>query len=238
MEVYHRRFLHLTDCINTPINDCVFLEELKAATVSPVLKSKKSYVKSNYRPISVLPSVSKIFERIICGHMESYFDTLLSNLLSGFRKGYSTQHALFRVIETWEQSLDCKGVVGTIITDLSKAYYCIPHGLLIAKLEAYGLDRNSLSLMLSYLSNRIQRVKVGTCLSKYSKIKSGVPQGSVLEPLLFSIFIIDIFCMNLDCKICNFADDTTLFSCRPSIDIVITEVENTLKPCKISNDIS
>ena len=77
--------------------------------------------------------------------MPSYFNTLLSNLLSGFRKDYSTQHALFRIIETWKQCLDSGGVVGTIIMDLSKAYDCIPHDLLIAKLEASGLDRNSLS---------------------------------------------------------------------------------------------
>ena len=130
----------------------------------------------------------------------------------------------------WKQRRDKVGDerVGTILTDLSKAYDCIPHDLLIAKLEACGLDRNSLSLMLSYLSNRVQRVKIGTCLSKYGKIKSGVPQGSVLGPLLFNIFINDKFYMNLDCSICNFADNTTLYSCSPSIDVVITEVENTL----------
>ena len=91
------------------------------------------------------------------------------------------------------------------------AYDCISHDLFIANLEAYELDRSSLRLMLSYLSNRIQTVKVGSCLSKYGKIKSGVPQESVLGPLLFNIFINDIFYMNLDCNICNFADDTTLY---------------------------
>ena len=89
--------------------------------------------------------------------MQSYFSTLLSNLLSVFRKSYSTQHALFRVIESWKQCLDSKGVVDTILMDLPKAYDCIPHDLLIAKLEANVLDRSSLSLMLTYLSNRIQK---------------------------------------------------------------------------------
>ena len=81
--------------------------------------------------------------------------------------------------------------------DLSKTYDYISHDLLIAKLEAYGLDRSSLRLMLSHLSNRIQRVKIGTCLSKYGKIKSVIPQGSVLGPLIFDIFINDMFYMNL-----------------------------------------
>ena len=115
------------------------------------------------------------------------------------------------------------------LMDLCKAHDCISHHLLIAKLEAYGFDRNSLSLMLSYLSNRAQRVKIGTCLSQYGKIKSGVPRGSVLRPLLFNIFINDIFYMNLDCSIFNFAEDTTIYSCRPSIDVLITEVEKSLK---------
>ena len=112
--------------------------------------------------------------------------------------------------------------------DLCKAYDCIPQHLLIAKLEAYGHDRNSLSLMLSCLSSRIQRVKIGKCLSRYGKIKSGIPQGSVLGPLLFNLFISDIFYMNLDCNIGSFADDTTLYSCRPSIDVVIAKVKSLL----------
>jgi len=143
-------YLHLTHCINTSINDCVFPKELKAATVSSVLKSKESYLKYNYRLVSVLLSVSKIFERIICGKMQSYFSTSLSNLLSSFWKGCSKQHALSRIIETWKQFLDSRGIVGTILMELSKAFDCIPHDVLIAKLEAYGHGRNSLSLMLRY----------------------------------------------------------------------------------------
>ena len=85
--------------------------------------------------------------------MDRHFDTILSHLLSGFRQGYSTQHALCRVIESWKRCLDTKVIVGTILMDLSKAYDCMPHDLLIAKLEAYRLDTCALKLVYSYLTN-------------------------------------------------------------------------------------
>ena len=116
----------------------------------------------NYRPISFLPSVSIIFERILKGQMEGFFKPILSSLLSGFREGYSTQHSLVRVIEEWRRSLDSSGIVGTILMDLSKAYDCIPHDLLITKLEAYGFHIKCLRLMYSYLTNRKQSVKIGS----------------------------------------------------------------------------
>ena len=90
------------------------------------------------------------------------FCNKLSEILCGFREGFSTQHALIRLIKKWRQCLDASGIVGTILMDLSKAYDCLPHDLLIAKLEAYGLDVNSLRLMYSYLDSRLQRVKIGS----------------------------------------------------------------------------
>ena len=113
--------------------------------------------------------------------------------------------------------------------DLSKAYDCIPHDLFIAKLGACELDKSSLRFILNYLSNRIQRVNVGTYLSRCGTIKNDFLQGPLLGSLLFNMFINGIFYMNLNCNICNFADDTTFYSCKQSIDIVITEVEKTLK---------
>ena len=97
--------------------------------------------------------------------------------------------------------------------DLSKAYDCLPHNLLTAKLEAYGIDNGSPNLLLNYLSFRKQRTKVGSVYSKWSKIRRGIPQGSILGPLLFNIFIIDIFMIIEQSDICDFADDNTLYSC-------------------------
>ena len=96
--------------------------------------------------------------------------------------------------------------------DLSKTYNCLPHDLLIAKLEAYGLDNDSLNLLLDYLSFRKQGTKVGSAYSKWSKIRRRIPQGSILGPLLFNIFINDIFIIEQR-DICNFADGNTLYSC-------------------------
>ena len=138
----------------------------------------------------------------------------LSELVCGFRKAHSPQRAVFRLIQKWQAELDSGSYVGTILIDLSKAYDCLSHDLLIAKLEAYGLDVGSLNFLLDYLSLRNHRAKVGSSYSKWSEICQGIPQGSILGPLLFSIFINDIFFFVEKSENCNFADDNAVYSCR------------------------
>ena len=116
-------------------------------------------------------------------------NNFLNELLCGFRKAHSTQHALFKLLQAWQKELGNSGFIGFIFVDLSKAYDCLPHDLLIAKLGAYGLDRSVLKLLMDYLNSRKQRTKVGSSYSEWSKIKHGIPQGYILEPLLFNIFI-------------------------------------------------
>ena len=110
-------------------------------------------------------------------------------------------------MEDWKEALDKNLYVGAILMDLSKVFDCLPHELIIAKLKAYGVSDSSCRLMASYLSNRTQRVKIGSTVSSWAEIIKGVAQGSILGPLIFNIFMNDIFYFITHCKIYNYADD-------------------------------
>ena len=118
-----------------------------------------SIIKKNYRPITVLASVSKIYERVLESQIKYHALSFLSPLLCEFREGYGTQHALLRLIETCKKTLGKRGFAGALLMDLSKAFDCLNHKLLIAKLSAYGFSPSALRLIHSYLSERKQRVR-------------------------------------------------------------------------------
>ena len=154
-------FPELTNCINESLTDNKFPAPLKLSDITPVFKLDLSD-KANYRLVSILPLESKVFEKIMYDQLYEHIEHFFNQLLCGFRKTHSTQHALFRLLQKWQKELDSGGFIGTILMDLSKAYDCLPHDLLIAKLEAYGLDNDSLNLLLDYLSFRKQRTNVGS----------------------------------------------------------------------------
>ena len=129
------------------------------------------------------------------------------------------------MIEKWKKTVDNGGVSGALLTDLSKAFDCIPHNLIIAKLEAYGFHIDALKLIHDYLSNRKQRVKVNDAYSSWKDIFYGVPQGSILGPLLFNIHLCDLFYFLKDLDIASYADDTTIYTVSEKKESVIRALE-------------
>lgn len=198
---------------NCCIAEGVFPNLMKLSKVIPLFKSGDLSDLTNFRPISVLPVLSKVFEKLMLKDLLGHFNRnkLLSCKQFGFTRGRSTTDAASVLVkyiyESWEESCDAIG----IFCDLSKAFDCVDHGTLILKLEHYGLSSNALSLMASYLSDRLQTVVVNGTQSNGAVVKLGVPQGSILGPFLFLVYINDLpsIVVNL-CNIVLFADDTSL----------------------------
>ena len=132
----------LKKCFNNSLDKCTFPTNLKAGDVSAIRKKDDVNRKQNYRPITILPPVSKIYERLIENQVKPFSLESLNPMLCGFRENYSTQHALLRFIEKCKKGLDEGNCVGAVFMDLSKAFDCLNHELLVAKLEAYGFSRN------------------------------------------------------------------------------------------------
>ena len=210
--------------MNNSINCANFPDKLKLADITPVFKKGDRLSKENYRPVSILTAISKIYERILCYQMNTYFDNILSNSQCGFRKGFSAQHCLVVMLEKWKKSVDAGGFSGVLLTDLSKAFDCLSHSLLLAKLEAYGLDYNAIKLIHSYLFNRFQRVRINSNFSSWSEIICGVPQGSIMGPLLFNIYLRDLF-MFVTLDIANYADDNSPYAIGTNVESVTTQLE-------------
>ena len=165
---------YFAECFYENINQCIsksiFPSDLKLADVTPVYKKKSKNSKDNYRPVSILSNISKIYEICIYDQIQLFFDSLLSKYQCGVHRSYNAQHCLITLIEKWKKTVDNGGAFGALLTDLSKAFDCLPHELLIAKLDAYGFDKSSLKLMHGYLSNRKQRVKTNGRYSSWSEI--------------------------------------------------------------------
>ena len=164
--------------------------------------------------------MSKVFERLLHKQIETFMSNKLSNKLSGFRKNYNTQYCLTYMLGKWKNTLGKGQHVGAVFMDLSKAFDTINHDLLIAKLEAYRFSNNALLFMLSYLNDKSQRVRINSSFSTWEKIIAGVPQGSILGPLLSSIFLNDISYFENRSFLSNYADDNALYAFGSNLDEV------------------
>ena len=216
---------YITGIYHCTINKKIFPVSLKKADVIPSHKQFEKTDKANYRPVSLLPAISKIYERDMSAQISTYIAENLSPYLFGFRKGHSVEQCLMTMLEAWKRALDRKKCVGAILTDLSKAFDCLKHELIIAKLEAYGFNHDALTLMYDYLSNRSQRTKVKSAYSSDREIKYGVPQGSILGPLLFNIHLNDIFFFVEVSRIANWADDNTIYAVEDNIEKLLEILE-------------
>ena len=166
---------HLTNSINYSPQHSSFPQELKLSEVIPVYKRLNPLQKENYRPLSLLPQVSKVFERIIHKQIMNCMTDKLAHSITGFRKSHGTQNSLVVMLEQWKRALDKGEYVSALFMDLSKAFDTINHDLLIAKLNAYGFSKEALELMKSYLKNRKQKVQINNKFSSERDVMAGVP---------------------------------------------------------------
>lgn len=213
---------------NLSLRNGTFPDLWKKAKVTPIYKSGDKSDVGNYRPISVLPILSKIIERAIHDQLYSYLtnEGLLSDAQSGFRANHSTTTTLIDVEDYILKNMDEGFATGIIFIDLKKAFDTVNHSILLKKLENYGVTENEHKWFQSYLSNRSQTVGINSSLSDFDNVSIGIPQGSILGPLLFTIFV-NCLPSNLDCKTVMYADDTSLM-CKGKSDI---DIQNKLELC-------
>ena len=218
----------IQNCIKSPLaHICnrsfmtgIFPSELKIANVVPIFKSGDDMVFSNYRPVSVLPVLSKILERLMYNRLILYINChgLLYEYQFGFQKGKSTHMALITLIDKITEALDQGELVIGIFLDFSKAFDSVDHDILLQKLELYGVQDIALKWFDSYLSNRLQYVTYNNVKSDKENVKCGVPQGSIVGPLLFLLYINDLTTVATTSLSVLFADDTNIFLSGKNLD--------------------
>jgi hypothetical protein len=221
----------LTWIANQIINTSIFPDKLKTAKVIPIHKKDDPQECNNYRPISILPAISKVYEKLLLQQLNHYFESNNLHFQSqyGFRKHRSTEHATIELTDKILTAMDHNETPLSIFLDLSKAFDTLNHNILLHKLKHYGLTEKSLQLCKNYLTNRQQYVQLNETSSQMQTITTGVPQGSILGPYLFLIYVNDFHNCSNEFSMIHYADDTTLtttISTSQSTDHINSQLKN------------
>ena len=221
----------LAELFNLSFSTGVFPDILKTSSVLPLFKKDSKLICGNYRPISLLSNISKLLEKLMYSRLYSFMTifTCLAELQFGFRANHSTSHALISITEKIREALDNGHLACGIFIDLQKAFDTVDHGILLSKLEYYGARGIVKNWFSSYLHNRNQYVTINGFKSSLKPINFGVPQGSVLGPLLFLIYINDLKFSVKNSIVHHFADDTNLLCIDKSLKVLFKKVNYDLK---------
>ena len=222
----------ITFIINLSISSHTVPDDLKLAKVKPLFKKNDRLKPENYRPVSILSIVSKLLEKAIYKQLENFLveNNLLYEFQSGFRKSYSTDSCLIHLVD-YIKLQTAKGLfTGMVLLDLQKAFDTVDHEILCQKLEVLGV--HSIEWFRSYLTNRKQLVNVNSCNSDVSNISCGVPQGSLLGPLLFLIYVNDMqVSIDSDCKVLLYADDSCILFSHRDPEVISSKLSKMLEQC-------
>lgn len=220
----------LTKCINKCLKEGIFPDTLKIAKVSPIYKSGSRSDPNNYRPVSVLPVMSKIFERILYTRLNTYLTKkkFLIPEQYGFRPKSRTLTAAMDLITKIKTNIDKKYIALGIFIDLKKAFDTVSHQKLLQKLKNIGITGKAHNMFASYLQNRSQIVKIGDFTSSKQNVNFGCPQGSIISPLMFLIYINNINKIGLTGHLTLYADDTCLFYFGKSIHNIVKNAQTDL----------